>query len=132
VITGYQTEQDVASFFDGYAAAFDQRDWPAFVALLHEPVLTVRADGSVKCLQSRAEARHFFETVADSWKNEGYRRFVASNFELTPIGRTSLLATLDWTMIRGDGTVLRTWRQSYQLLQVQGNWQVLTFTYHVQ
>lgn len=68
------SEQQVAAFFERYSTAFDQRNWSVFVSLLHEPVLTVRSDGSVKCLPSRGEAQDFFERVANEWRDEGYHR----------------------------------------------------------
>jgi len=126
------SEEQVAGFFERYATAFDRRDWPVFVSLLHEPVLTVRSDGSVRCLRSHGEARAFFEGVADAWRHEGYHRFVASDYEIVSMGKRSLLVTLDWKMLREDGTVVRAWRQSYQLLEVENEWKVLAFTYHAQ
>lgn len=126
------SEEQVAAFFERYATAFDRRDWPVFVSLLHEPLLTVRSDGSVRCLRSHGEARHFFEEVASGWRDEGYHRFVASNLEVLPLGNRSLLVTLNWEMLRENGTPVKVWRQSYQLLKVENEWKVLAFTYHAQ
>jgi hypothetical protein len=41
-----------------------------------------------------------------------------------------LLVTLDWHMLRGDGSLIRRWRQSYQVILVAQEWQVLTSTFH--
>lgn len=126
------SEEQLAAFFLRYATAFDHRNWSVFTSLLYEPVLTVRSDGSVRCLHSRDEAQEFFEKVADDWRAEGYCRFAASNFEIIPLGIRSLLATLDWEMLRENGSQMRVWRQSYQLLKTDNDWKVLAFTYHAQ
>ena len=116
--------EEVMAFFERYRTGFDDAHWGSFTSLLHEPFVTVRGDGSVKFLESRAEARQFFETVANTWRGEGYDRFATSNFEAMPMGRLSRLVTFDWEMLRADGSLLRKWRQSYQLILVQHEWKV--------
>jgi len=32
---------------------------------------------------------------------------------------------------RGDGTLLKQWRQSYTLVRIDGRWQILLSTFHV-
>jgi hypothetical protein len=49
---------------------------------------------------------------------------------VVPIGALSALATMDWEMLREDGTVIRRWRQSYNLLRVETEWRILASTFH--
>ena len=125
-----QPIQDVKAFFEKYGREFDNRDWAAFTALLHEPFFTVRGDGSAHLLPSRDEARRFFENVSSEWRQDGYERCVTSNYEMMLLGRYSRLATFDWELLRKDESVLRKWRQSYQLILVQRKWKVLSSTFH--
>ena len=125
-----QPTQDAMTFFEGYSRDFDNCDWPAFTSLLYEPFVTVRGDGSVHLLQSRADARRFFENVSSGWRQEGYERCVTSKFEVMMLGRWSRLVTFDWDLLRKDRTVLRRWRQSYQLISIQQEWKVLGSTFH--
>jgi hypothetical protein len=111
--------EEVMAFFERYRAEFDKAHWVAFTSLLHEPFVTVRGDGSVNFLGSRAEARQFFETVANTWRCGGHDRCATSNFEAMPMGRLSRLITFDWELLRADGSLLRKWCQSYQLILVQ-------------
>ena len=124
-----ETEVAIA-FFDRYRRDFDSNDWKAFTAHFHEPFVTVRSDGSVHFLPSRVEAEKFFQTVADNWQREGYDRFSTTNYAVMPIGKFSLLATFDWEMLRQDGSLVRKWRQSYQLISVERQWKVLASTFH--
>jgi hypothetical protein len=123
--------EEALSFFEKYKSEFDQSNWISFTALLHEPFVTVRGDGSVKCCQSHAEAQSFFANVADSWRREGYDHFTTSNFDVIAMGKLSRLVTFDWEMLRADGSMLRKWRQSYQLIRQQEEWKVLGSTFHV-
>jgi hypothetical protein len=125
-----QPTQDMKGFFERYGRDFDNRDWMAFTALLHEPFFTVRGDGSVHFLPSRDAARTFFENVSNVWRQEGYERCVTNNYEMMVLGRYSQLATFDWELLRKDETVIRKWRQSYQLIFIQQEWKVLGSTFH--
>jgi len=123
--------EEALSLFERYQTEFDNGNWANFAALLHEPFMTVRGDGSVTICHSHAEAQEFFKNVADAWRREGYHRFTTSNFEVIAMGRLSRLVTLDWEMLRADGGLLRKWRQSYQLIMKRDAWKVLGSTFHV-
>jgi hypothetical protein len=117
-------------FFDHYHREFDKPDWEAFSLFFHEPFMTVRGDGSVYLLKTQSDTRQFFETVAAAWRREGYERFSTANFESMPLGKYGLLATFDWEMLRQDGSIMKRWRQSYQLIAVRQDWKVLASTFH--
>jgi hypothetical protein len=39
--------------------------------------------------------------------------------------------TVDWELLRADDSVIRKWRQSYNLVRVDGGWQILVSTFHL-
>jgi hypothetical protein len=117
-------------FFDRYRREFDSSNLEAFASLFHAPFMTVRGDGSVHHLQSHEEAQQFFKTVAAVWRDEGHGRFSTANFEVMPLGKFSSLVTFDWEMLRQDGSLVKEWRQSYQLIAVRQDWTVLVSTFH--
>ena len=118
------------SFFDRYASEFDRSNWQAFAYHYFEPAFSVRADGSVATLANRNAVADFFSRVWSTWRPEGYSRFGISDLSATPIGEQSALVTLTWHLLRGDGSQIRQWNQSYQLLRVEGEWKVLSSTFH--
>jgi ketosteroid isomerase-like protein len=129
------TQQDVddaRAFLGQYIRAFDSIDGARVAALYHEPCITMRGDGSIHCLQSREELARFFQGVADTYHRDGYRNSRFSNLEVTPIGGRSTLITVDWELLRQDGSPLRQWRQSYNLVRMDSGWQILVSTFHVQ
>lgn len=121
----------VRAFFEEYNDAFASIDGKRIAELYHMPSITMRGDGSIHCLQSRRDLAQFFQGVADSYYKEGFRSGNFANFEVVPIGSRSALAALDWEMRRGDGGVIRTWRQSYNVVHVRGQWQILVSTFHL-
>ena len=91
----------------------------------------MRADASVHIFQTRLELQLFFQEVAGKYYAEGQRgsRFV--NLDIKPLGSKSVLAAMDWQMLRGDRSTIRAWRQSYNLIRPGGRWQILVSTMHV-
>jgi ketosteroid isomerase-like protein len=124
-------EDSIRDFLKQYTAAFEAIDGSRIAALYYMPTLTMRGDGSIHCLQSLEELARFFQGVADSYYQEGYRGGSFENLLVTPIGGRSALATLNWQMRRADGSLIREWRQSYNLVRIAGGWQILVSTFHV-
>ena len=94
--------------------------------------LSARGDGSIHCLASADEVTNFFQTVADSYAREGSGgKATRSNLRVIPLGGRSALATMDWEMLRADGSAIRGWQQSYNLVRGQAGWQILVSTFHV-
>jgi ketosteroid isomerase-like protein len=124
--------QEVRGFFEQYTEAFDSIDGNRIAALYCMPTVTMRGDGSIHCLQSREELARFFQGVADTYHRDGYRSGSFKNLQVTPIGARSALATLDWELRRMDGSIIRQWRQSYNVVRVAGGWRILVSTFHVE
>jgi Domain of unknown function (DUF4440) len=121
----------IRTFLEEYNTAFASIDGKRIAALYHMPTVTMRGDGSIHCLQSREELARFFQGVADTYYKDGYRGGRFKNLEVVPIGGRSALASLDWEMQRGDGSVIREWRQSYNVVRVSNVWQILVSTFHI-
>jgi ketosteroid isomerase-like protein len=123
-------EGEVRAFLESYNKAFASIDGARIAALYHSPCVTLRGDGSIHCLSSNDLAA-FFQNVADTYHREGYRDGRFKMLDVVPIGGRSALVTVDWGLLRGDGSVIRGWRQSYNLVRVNGTWQILVSTFHV-
>ena len=122
---------EIRGFFENYAKAFESIDGNRIAALYHVPTVTMRGDGSIHCLQSREDLARFFQGVADTYYRDGYRSGSFANLQVVVIGSRSALATMDWELRRADGSVIREWRQSYNVVRVPDGWQILVSTFHV-
>ena len=123
---------EVTKLLDDYVRHWYAGEWSAVAALYYVPSITMRGDGSVHCFQSLKELREFFHGVGAGYDTEGdlgpgrYHSLTTQ-----PIGARSLLATLTWQMVRKDGSVVREWRQSYNLVRTDGRWLILAATLHL-
>ena len=130
-MTNSELTSDVRAFLDDYNEAFASIDGDRIAALYHLPTVTMRGDGSIHCFQSRAELASFFQGVADTYQRDGYAGGRFDDLQVSPIGGRSALATLNWKMARGDGSLIREWRQSYNLVRVIPGWRILVSTFHL-
>jgi hypothetical protein len=122
----------ISTFFEDYNRSFETADGAAIAMFYHVPSITMRGDGSTRCFQSREELASFFQPVAEGYQREGSEGASFRNLVVQPIGGRSVLATMDWQLMRSDGSPVRQWRQSYNLLRVDGRWQIFVATFHVQ
>ena len=127
---GTEFTQSVRAFFETYTREFDSADGARIADLYHAPSITLRGDGSIHAFQTHEEIRNFFQNVADTYRSEGYRSGRFDNFTAIPIGSRSALATLDWDILREDGSPIRRWRQSYNLVRVGEQWKIMTAMVH--
>lgn len=123
--------EEVARFFDGFVGAFGTFRGASVAALYSVPGVALRGDGSIQCMQSRGEIERFFQAALDGYHGAGCRACRFKDLEVVPMGGRSVLGTVSWEFLSEDGRVLREWRQSYNLLRVDGSWQVFASTYHI-
>lgn len=121
----------IKAFLKEYIDAFSANDGAWIARLYHAPSVTVRADGSIHSFQSENEIQSFFQRVADTYYRDGCRGWRYENLEVSPLGGGSALATLDWEMRREDGSAIRRWKQSYNVVAVDGRLGILAATFHL-
>ena len=123
-------EDDVRNFLESYNKAFASIDGARIAALYHSPCVTLRGDGSIHSLTSNDLAA-FFQSVASTYHREGFRDGRFKVLQVVPIGGRSALVTVDWELLREDGSLIRGWRQSYNLVRTKTGWHILVSTFHV-
>ena len=124
---------EVASFFDDFVDAFLSFTGSRIAARYLVPGVAVRADGSIETVQSRADLERFFQSAVDAYRLDGCHGIRYRDLDVVPMGARSVLGTVTWELLREDGSVLRQWRQSYNLVRpgTGAAWQILASTYHV-
>lgn len=121
----------VAAFFERFVAAFASFDGRRVAALYHVPHVALRGDRSIDCLTDADAVAGFFHGALDDYRAAGCRSCRYGDLETVRLGAASLLATVTWRLLDGQREVRRTWRQSYNLANVSGEWQVMASTEHV-
>ena len=129
--SGRALRDEVAAFFGAFVEAFSTFKGASVAALYHAPGVALRGDGSIAVVQTRDEIARFFQGALDGYYRDGCRRARFKDLDVAPMGSRSALGTVTWELLGEDGRVIRQWRQSYNLVQVDGGWQVLASTAHI-
>jgi hypothetical protein len=122
---------EITAFFDDFVAAFHTFDGARVATRYGVPGIALRGDGSIQTVQSRAEVERFFQAAVDGYRRDGCRGIRFTDLDVVPMGERSALGTVTWELLREDGTVLRRWRQSYNLVRIDAGWQIMASTYHI-
>jgi hypothetical protein len=117
-MTSSERRSDVSAFLDEYNEAFASIDGHRIAALLPSAYRDSAGRGSIHCLQSREELASFFQVSQTHIKGMATLAGDLTIHRSAPSAAASGLVTLCWKMLRGDGSLIREWRQSYNLGQV--------------
>jgi hypothetical protein len=123
---------EIVGFFDDFVGAFGSFSGARIATRYLVPGVAVRGDGSIQYLQSRAEVEGFFQAAVDAYHRDGCRGIRFKDLDVVPMGGRSVLGTVTWELLGEEGSVLRQWRQSYNLVRVEAGWQILASTYHLE
>ena len=122
---------EVVRFFDRFVEAFRLFSGARVASLYLVPGVALRGDGSIEAVQSRADIERFFQAALDGYYRGGCRAARFRDLEVVPMGGRSVLGTVTWELLGEDGSLVKVWRQSYNLVLLEEGWQVLASTYHL-
>jgi hypothetical protein len=125
-----ELETELRAFFEGYARTF-HADLDRFCEHFHFPCTTVRLDGALQVLRTKEEALEFFAAAQEQYEAEGCTHWGITQLAAVPLGEGSATATIDWAMLRADGSSIRGWTQTYNVIGSAHGWHVLLSTLHV-
>jgi hypothetical protein len=129
-MTGRSVVDEVAAFFGDFVDAFVSFSGPRIAERYFVPGVALRGDGTIQAFQSRAEVERFFQTAVDSYHRDGCRGIRFKDLDVVPTGSRGALGTVTWELLRADGSALRHWRQSYNLVRIGAGWQIFASTFH--
>ena len=119
-----------AEFIEGYIEAFQAFDAARIAAFYNDPCLSIRPDGSLYSFSSKSEIETFFVAVVEAYRSEGMAFFSASEVHCQAKGAMSASLTCSWAMTRQDGSVIRTWEQTYMFHRVASHWKIIASVFH--
>lgn len=121
---------EMASFFDGFVAAFGSFDGDRIAGRYQPPYLALHVDGSRQVFADQAEVGRYFQRVVDDYHGKGCRSCRYGDLDAFAIGSRSALATVTWDLLREDGSVIGSWRESYGLTRTDGGWRIFSSVDH--
>jgi len=125
------SELAVHQFLRTYLLSFGDLSGESMAAHYHLPSVMTRADGSVHCFLEAESARVTLSDLTKAYIAQGARAWRYENLDVVPIGRRSILASVDWHMLDSHEGLLRSWRHSYNLVESAEHLIILAATFNV-
>lgn len=120
-----------SSFFDEFVVAFRTFDGSEIARRYQVPYLALHANGTIDCFAAQADLGNYFQDVVDGYYRNGCRSCRYRDLEVVALGTQSALATVTWDLLKEDGKVLTSWRESYTLTRVGESLRVIASVDHV-
>ena len=124
-------QREAAAFFDDFVDAFATFRGSRIAERYVAPYVALQTDGSVLPFTEHSAIGAYFQSVVDTYAAQGCRSCRYRELETLPLGRQSALATVTWDLLREDGTVLTSWRESYALVRKPEGLRIFTSVDHV-
>ena len=103
------------AFFDEFVEAFASFDGAVIAQRYQAPYLARHADGTTDVFDFIDDIAGYFQRIVDGYRERGCSSCRYRAIEVEAIGTDTILGTVTWELLRGDGSVLATWREAYAL-----------------
>lgn len=124
------SDAPIERFFETYAERYMASDVDAVAAMYEAPFLAVR-EGRAIHLRDREAVREHLARLMEGYRNAGAAHATVADLQVTQLDSASVIATVRWNALSGDGALLRDFTTSYQMLrQEPDSWRILSYTYH--
>ena len=120
-------DNDLVPFFRRYAALYMAGDADAVADLCETPFLAVRM-GKTNHLSDRAALVDHLTGLMTAYRSAGAAVAEIVDLDPLPQGDRAALVTVHWNVRAADGTMIRDFRTSYQL--VAEPWRILGYVNH--
>ncbi|MFT4195903.1 hypothetical protein [Ottowia sp.] len=110
----------VKRFFDEFVDAFPSFSGDLIAGRYAAPYLAIRSDGSRALFSSHQAIADYFQEVVSDYRSRGCIGCRYFGLEVQSMGAGAALGTVSWALFSQAGVVLSSWRESYNLIQVDG------------
>ena len=120
---------DLDAFFSYYAERYMASDVDAISVMYEAPMLAVREGRAIHLGDRPALREHLTELMA-AYARSGAARAEIAALDVVPLGKSSAFTTVRWHVRDAEGTLLKDFHTTYQLLRTDGGWQIVSYTNH--
>jgi SnoaL-like domain len=126
---GGRSVTEFDSFFSHYAERYMVSDVDAISAVYEAPLLAVREGRAIHLSDRTAVRDHLTELMA-AYQKAGAARADIADINVMNLGKSSAMVTVHWGVIDAAGALMHDFHTTYQVLRVDGEWRILSYTNH--
>ena len=123
-------KENLIQFFDKFAQDFKSFDGAIIANRYLAPYTAISSDKSVSLYNGHKDIENYFASILADYKKQDVEYCTYNNFEFSTIGQKAALATMDWNMMKADGTLVTSWRESYILILSDNVFKIVTSIDH--
>ena len=116
-------------FWEVYSERYMASDLDAVSALYEAPFLAVRENEPIH-LPDRDAVREHLAGLMEAYRNASATSAAIADLRVAELDDASSITTVRWNALSEDGSLLRDFTVSYQLLRTPDGWKILSYTYH--
>jgi ketosteroid isomerase-like protein len=116
-------------FWEVYSERYMASDLDAVSALYEAPFLAVRENEPIH-LPDRDAVREHLAGLMEAYRNASATSAAIADLRVAELDDVSSITTVRWNALSEDGSLLRDFTVSYQLLRTPDGWKILSYTYH--
>lgn len=109
-------KENLIQFFGKFSQDFKSFDGAIIANRYLAPYTAISSEKSVSVYKEHKDIENYFNSVLSDYKKQGVEYCTYSDFEFSSIGQKAALATMNWNMMKTDGTLVANWRESYVLI----------------
>lgn len=109
-------KEALITFFDKFTIDFKSFDGAIIASRYLPPYTAIHSNKSVSLFSEHKDITQYFSSILTAYKAQCVAYCTYSNFEHTKLEDGAVLATMDWNMMKDDGTLVAKWRESYILI----------------
>lgn len=113
--------QEIKAFFDKFSSDFGYFDGNLIVDRYLVPFIPVTSAGETKLLNSKAEVANYFQGYLNAYRDKGVVACSYKDMDVHQIGECVYVGIVTWLLTGDNDKVLVSWRESYNLLEQNGN-----------
>lgn len=122
-------EKFFAEYFANYARCYDDFDPERLAKYFYAPTVMVR-NGSVVAISTSSDVLAYLRTFVATYRERGLKKSNLVSLEVKMLGWWSALVTVHWIIDHTNGSILRDFQTSYNLLKNGDDWHILLTTNH--
>jgi hypothetical protein len=122
-------EKFFIEYFTNYAKCYDDFDYENLAKYYFAPTLMLK-NGAVVALSATDEIFEHLKGLLASYNEHGYKEGHLVGIEVRLMGAWSVTVTVHWIIDHVNGSVLRDFYSTYNLIFQDGEWKILVTTNH--
>jgi len=119
-------KEKITQYFEEFCEDFGTFDGELIATRFISPLVVVSSEGEVGSYETEKSIASYFQRYLDEYQSKGVVSCVFKELEFSQVNKCSFLATVTWELLNKNSSIEVSWRESYNLVLLQGDLKAFT------